>query len=94
MRRTGELDNTLIIYIQGDNGGSAEGTLQGTANELAVIGNGATETFDFLYSIKDQLGGPLHYNHIPVPWACAMNTPMQWTNAMRRTSVASATAWS
>ena len=48
-----QLDNTLIIFIEGDNGGSAEGTLQGTANEVAVIGNGAPESFDYLYSIKD-----------------------------------------
>ncbi|REJ90673.1 MAG: arylsulfatase [Planctomycetota bacterium] len=79
VEQTGELDNTLIIYIQGDNGGSAEGTLQGTANEIAVLGNGATETLDYLESIKDELGGPMHYNHFPVPWTWAMNAPMQWT---------------
>jgi arylsulfatase A-like enzyme len=79
VEKTGELDNTLIIYIQGDNGGSAEGTLQGTANEVAVVGNGATETLDYLFSIKDELGGPMHYNHFPVPWTWAMNSPFQWT---------------
>lgn len=79
VEKAGELDNTLIIYIQGDNGGSAEGTLQGTANELAIVGNGEKETLDYLYSIKDELGGPKHYNHFPVPWTWAMNTPMQWT---------------
>lgn len=75
----GLLDNTLIIFLEGDNGGSAEGTLQGTANEIAVIGNGEKESFDYLYSIKDQLGGPLHYNHMPVAWSWAFNTPFQWT---------------
>ena len=79
VEQTGQLDNTLIIYIMGDNGGSAEGTLQGTANELAVLGNGETETLDYLCSIQDQLGGPMHYNHFPVPWSWAMNSPMQWT---------------
>ncbi|MCI0702201.1 MAG: arylsulfatase [Planctomycetia bacterium] len=79
VEKTGELDNTLIIYIQGDNGGSAEGTLQGTANELAIVGNGATESFDYLHSIKDELGGTMHYNHFPVAWTWAMNSPMQWT---------------
>jgi len=79
VRKTGDIDNTLIIFIEGDNGGSAEGTLQGTANEVAVLGNGATESFDYLYSIKDQLGGPLHYNHMPVPWSWAFNTLFQWT---------------
>ena len=77
--REGLSDNTLIIFIEGDNGGSAEGTLQGTANEVAVIGNGAKESFDYLYSIKDELGGPLHYNHMPVPWSWAFDTPFQWT---------------
>jgi len=79
VKREGLADNTLIIFIEGDNGGSAEGTLQGTANEIAVLGNGATETFDYLYSIKDELGGPLHYNHMPVPWSWAFDTPFQWT---------------
>ena len=79
VKQSGELNNTLIIFIEGDNGGSAEGTLQGTANEVAVVGNGATETFDYLYSIKDQLGGPMHYNHMPVPWSWAFNSPFQWT---------------
>ncbi len=79
VEKTGELDNTLIIYIQGDNGGSAEGTLQGTANELAVLGNGETETFDYLHSVQEELGGPMHYNHFPVSWTWAMNAPMQWT---------------
>src|SRR6202021_2295974 len=75
----GLADNTLVIFIEGDNGGSAEGTLQGTANEVATIGNRSPETFDYLYSIKDQLGGPLYYNHMPVPWSWAFNTPFQWT---------------
>lgn len=79
VEKTGQLDNTFIIYIQGDNGGSAEGTLQGTANEVAVLGNGATEPFEYLASVKDQLGGPMHYNHFPVPWTWAMNSPFQWT---------------
>ena len=73
VEKTGELDNTLIVYIQGDNGGSAEGTLQGTANEIAVVGNGAVESLDYLVSIKDQLGGPMHLNHFPVPWTWATN---------------------
>ena len=79
VKQEGLADNTLIIFIEGDNGGSAEGTLQGTANEVGVIGNGAKESFDYLYSIKDELGGPLHYNHMPVPWSWAFDTPFQWT---------------
>jgi arylsulfatase len=76
---TGELDNTLIIYIMGDNGASAEGTLQGTTNEVATAANGVTEDLPYLLSMIDKLGGPETYNHYPVGWCHAMDTPMQWT---------------
>src|SRR5262249_39326681 len=76
---TGELDNTLIIYIQGDNGASAEGTLQGTTNEVATAANGVKEDIKYLLSMIDKLGGPETYNHYPVGWCHAMNSPMQWT---------------
>jgi len=76
---TGELDNTLIIYVMGDNGASGEGTLQGLANEVGVAGNGLEESLPYLLSIMDDLGGPTTYNHYPVGWAHAMNTPFQWT---------------
>jgi arylsulfatase len=76
---TGELDNTIIMFIQGDNGASGEGTLQGLANEVGVAANGVPETVDYLLSIIDQLGGPTTYNHYPVGWALAMDTPFQWT---------------
>ncbi len=79
IRREGELDRTLVIFIEGDNGSSAEGTLQGSANELAVLGNGEKESFEYLYSIKDELGGPMYYNHMPVAWSWAFDTPFQWT---------------
>jgi len=76
---TGELDNTLIIFIMGDNGASGEGTLQGLANEVGVAANGVEESIPYLLSIMDDLGGPLTYNHYPVGWAHAMDTPFQWT---------------
>jgi arylsulfatase len=76
---TGELDNTLIVFIMGDNGASGEGTLQGLANEVGVAANGVQETLPYLLSIMDELGGPLTYNHYPVGWAHAMDTPFQWT---------------
>jgi arylsulfatase len=79
VEETGELDNTLIVYIQGDNGASAEGTLQGLANEVGVAANGVVETLPYLLSMMDELGGPLTYNHYPVGWAHAMDTPFQWT---------------
>jgi hypothetical protein len=69
----------IVIFIMGDNGASAEGTMQGTTNEVATAGNGVTETQPYLLSMMDQLGGPLTYNHYPVGWAHAMDSPMQWT---------------
>lgn len=75
----GELDNTIVIYIMGDNGASGEGTLQGLANEVGVAANGAEESLPYLLSIMDELGGPLTYNHYPVGWAHATCTPFQWT---------------
>jgi arylsulfatase len=79
IERMGELDDTLVIFIQGDNGASAEGTLQGLSNEVAVAANGATEDLPFLLSMMDKLGGPESYGHYPVGWAHAMDTPFQWT---------------
>jgi len=79
IEQMGELDNTLIIFIQGDNGASAEGTLQGLANELGIIANDVPESQAYLMSIMDELGGPVAYNHYPVAWAHALDTPFQWT---------------
>ncbi len=79
LKESGQLDNTLVFYIMGDNGASAEGTMQGTTNEVATAANGVTEPLSYLLSVMDQLGGPLGYNHYPVGWAVAMDTPMQWT---------------
>ena len=63
----------------GDNGASGEGTLQGLANEVGVAANGVEESIPYLLSIMDDLGGPKTYNHYPVGWAHAMDTPFQWT---------------
>ncbi|MBI5757987.1 MAG: arylsulfatase [Planctomycetales bacterium] len=79
VEETGELENTLIIYQMGDNGASAEGTLQGLSNEVGVAANGVQESLSYLLSVQDELGGPLHYNHYPVGWAHAMCSPFQWT---------------
>jgi arylsulfatase A-like enzyme len=74
------LDDTLVYYIIGDNGASAEGTLQGTFNEMINF-NGAAdlETPEFMIEHLDQFGGPDSYNHYAVGWAHAMDTPYQWT---------------
>ena len=79
VQESGQMDNTLIIFLMGDNGASAEGTLQGTTNELGTAANGVKESLPFLLSMIDELGGPRTYNHYPVGWAHATDTPMQWT---------------
>jgi arylsulfatase A-like enzyme len=74
------LGDTLIIYIIGDNGASAEGTLNGTFNETAMLnGMSQVETVEFLKSKINDFGGPNAYNHYAVGWAHAMDTPYQWT---------------
>jgi len=74
------LDNTVVYYIVGDNGASAEGTLHGTYNEMINFnGAAALETPEFLMERLGKLGGPESYNHYAVGWAHAMNTPYQWT---------------
>ena len=74
------LDDTLVYYIIGDNGASAEGSLNGTFNEMATLnGMAAIETVEFLKSKIDDFGGPKAYNHYAVGWAHAMDTPYQWT---------------
>src|SRR5437016_279832 len=80
VEKLGQLENTLIYYIIGDNGASAEGTLNGTFNEMINFnGAAAIETAEFLSARLDKLGGPDSYNHYAVGWAHAMNTPYQWT---------------
>jgi arylsulfatase A-like enzyme len=74
------LDDTLIYVIIGDNGASAEGSLQGTYNEMVTItGFGHLETPEFLKAHLDKFGGVEAYNHYAVGWAHAMDTPFQWT---------------
>ncbi len=80
LEELGVLDDTLIFGIIGDNGPSAEGTLQGTFDELlGPNGFSALETPEYLMSVLDDLGGPEGYNHYAVGWAHAMSTPYQWT---------------
>ncbi|MFD2792206.1 arylsulfatase [Promicromonospora vindobonensis] len=76
----GVLDDTLVYYIIGDNGASAEGTLNGAFNEMANFnGMAALETPEFMRSKMDEFGSPSSYNHYAVGWAWAMDTPFQWT---------------
>ena len=74
------LDNTLLYVIIGDNGASAEGSLEGSFNELMLLnGASALETTEFMVSRIDDFGTPAAYNHYAVGWAHAMDTPYQWT---------------
>ena len=73
-----DADNTMIIYIVGDNGSSAEGGMAGSLNEMAFF-NGVIEKVEDILPHIDELGGPKHFNHFPAMWAHAMNTPFQWT---------------
>jgi arylsulfatase A-like enzyme len=74
------LDDTLVYLIIGDNGASAEGTLNGSFNELLSLnGAAALETAEFMASRIDKFGTPEAYNHYAVGWAHAMDTPYQWT---------------
>ncbi|MBV8292747.1 MAG: arylsulfatase, partial [Mycobacterium sp.] len=76
----GVLDDTLIYYIIGDNGASAEGTLIGCFNEMCSLnGMPGIETTEFLLSKIDDFGTPRAYNHYAVGWAHALCTPYQWT---------------
>jgi arylsulfatase A-like enzyme len=74
------LDDTLVYVIIGDNGASAEGTLQGAFNEMANFnGMADIETPEFMMSKIDEFGGEGSYGHYAVGWAWAMDTPYQWT---------------
>jgi arylsulfatase A-like enzyme len=76
----GVLEDTLVYYIIGDNGASAEGTLSGSFNEMAMAnGMPGIETTEFLLSKVDDFGTPMAYNHYAVGWAHAMCTPYQWS---------------
>jgi arylsulfatase A-like enzyme len=78
LRQSGELDNTLVLYIVGDNGASAEGGLEGTFSELASL-LGVQLGLQSTIHRLDEIGGPTSEPHVPVGWAWAMDAPFQWT---------------
>jgi len=77
LEEIGQLHNTLVFWEIGDNGASMEGTLSGCFNELATL-QGISEDPAFLIQHIDELGSAKASNHIPVGWAWAANTPLQW----------------
>ncbi len=74
----GQTNNTLVIFIIGDNGGSGEGTVQGVFNDMNIVSQ-STETLDYLEQNMNDMGSWKSSNLYGVPWAWATNTPFQWT---------------
>lgn len=72
----GQLDNTLVLYILGDNGAAAEGGVYGSHNLACNLNRARYSPQDILAQL-DELGGPMTFPHYPVGWALAMNTPYQ-----------------
>src|SRR5262245_58349006 len=73
-----QLDNTLVFYIVGDNGTSAEGSMNGLFNEYTFF-NGVPETVQEQLKFIDEWGGPKTYPHMAAGWAVAGDTPFTWT---------------
>jgi arylsulfatase len=89
----GKLDNTLIIYISGDNGASPEGTPNGIYNEYTIL-NGVHPTVAENMKFYDVWGTDQTYPHYAVAWAWAFDTPYQWTKEVAsHISGAPAMAW-
>lgn len=78
VEQTGHMDNTLILYIIGDNGTSAEGGMSGLFNEMTYF-NRVPETVQDILKHYEDLGGPLSYPHMAAGWAVAGDTPFMWT---------------
>ncbi len=74
----GKLNDTLIIYISGDNGSSAEGGMTGTPNEVAAL-NGVVLPIEAALKFSDVWGTEHTYNHMAIPWTWAFSTPFSWT---------------
>jgi len=74
----GEMDNTLFIYIAGDNGTSAEGGFVGMYNEMTYF-NGVAEKVEDLIPLIDKWGGPETFPHMAAGWAVAFDSPFKWT---------------
>ena len=74
LKDLGQLDNTLVLYIVGDNGTSAEGGMNGLFNEMTYF-NAVAETVPDILKRYDELGGPMSYPHMAAGWAVAGDTP-------------------
>lgn len=75
---TGQLDDTLVIYVAGDNGTSAEGGANGMFSEMTYF-NGVQEKVEDMLRFIEEWGGPETYPHMAAGWAVAFDTPYRWT---------------
>jgi arylsulfatase len=78
VKDTGQGDNTLVFYVAGDNGTSAEGGSNGMFSEMTYF-NGVQEKVEDMLKFMDKWGGPETYPHMAAGWAVALDTPYQWT---------------
>jgi arylsulfatase A-like enzyme len=78
VEETGQADNTMIIFVYGDNGTSAEGGANGMFSEMTYF-NGVQETVEDMLKMYDKWGGPETYPHMAAGWAVMFDTPFQWT---------------
>jgi arylsulfatase len=96
IEETGQLDNTLIVFVYGDNGTSAEGGRNGMFSEMTYF-NGVQETVADMLKVVDKWGGPETYPHMSAGWAVMFDTPYQWTKQVASdhggTKVSTALSW-
>jgi len=78
LRRMGQLDNTLIIFVEGDNGASSEGGVHGTTNDLGTLTNYQEEPDSWMVQEMPKFGSEADRTHYPMGWAWAANTPFKW----------------
>ncbi len=82
LHRTGEFEDTLIVFVAGDNGASMEGGVVGKVLDYGEALNGLADSVDWSDSVLDELGGPTTAPLYPAGWAWAMNTPYPWAKRM------------
>ncbi len=96
VKETGQLDNTLVFLIYGDNGTSAEGGANGMFSEMTYF-NGVHEKVEDMLKVMDKWGGPETYPHMAAGWAVALDTPYKWTKQVASdpggTKVGTAVFW-
>lgn len=79
LKRMGQLDNTLLMFVEGDNGASGEGGIDGSQNELGSLANRMEQPTEWMVKFMPQMGGPKSYQLYSAGWGWALNAPFQWT---------------